>query len=244
MKLVQPKAFPKFKVPSLGTKPRRRVKKVNLVLSGLPFVAYFLRSISPVGPPGVVIEKVSKSGCVYVIGQTLHVNVLQLCNRNELNFILLITYFGLVDEVRIHNFHFYYFLTSRRLHVRIEEAPWVTVKFILPFINRGPWELRDGKIEKAIKITFDDFLKPVVEAWRAGQPYTDIFFKIPEYEVDLITTYVNFLWVHMGIGTFVEGYSSESEEEVDYAFDTLSAGSDEECDIMIVCGYPFLLMSP
>ena len=44
--------------------------------------------------------------------------------------------------------------------------------------------MRDGKIERAIKITFDDFLKPVVEAWRAGEPYTDIFFKIPEYEVD------------------------------------------------------------
>lgn len=217
---------------------------MNWVLPGLYSVAHFLRNQSPVGPPGIVIEKVLKSGCAYVIGQTLHVNVLQLRSRNELNFILLITYFGLVDEVRIHNFHFYYFLTSRRLHVCIKDAPWITVKYILPFINRGPWVLRDGKIERAIRITFDDFLKPVVEAWRVGQPYTDIFFKILEYEVDLISTYVNLSWVHRGVGTFVEGYSSESEEEVDYAFDTLSAESDEECDIMTICGYPFLLMSP
>ena len=75
---------------------------------------------------------------------------------------------------------------------------------------------------------------------------TRIFFgRFPEYEVDLISTYVNLPWVHRGVGTLVEGYSSESEEEVDYAFDTLHDESeDEDCDIMTICGYPFLLLSP
>lgn len=96
-----------------------------------------------------------------------------------------------------------------------------------------------------MQITFDEFLKPVVEAWRAGQPYAQLVYDIPEYETDLISTYSNILWwIHTGVSTFAEGYSSNSELEVDFAHEALDSDSEEEYDIMKVNGYPFFLMSP
>ena len=67
-------------------------------------------------------------------------------------------------------------------------------------------------MERAIKITFDEFLKPVVEAWKSGLPYQSI--------------------------VFAEEYSSDSEAEVDFAHEELDNNSEEEYDIMKVNGYP------
>ena len=134
-------------------------------------MAQFLHSVSPEGPPCAVIEKVSETKAVYVIGTTLHVHVLHLCKKDECNFIQLATHLGLVNEVRIHNFHLHHYLTARKVHIRISPSHWETIQFVLPFINRGPWVERDGKRERAIKITFDDFLQPAVEVRRAGKPY-------------------------------------------------------------------------
>ena len=119
---LRPRAPPPFKPPRVSVKPKCRVKRVNWCLPGLYSIAQFLRGVSPAGPPCTVIEKVSETKAVYVIGTTFHVHVLQLCKRDKVNFILLATHLRLVDEVRIHNFHINHYLTARRAHVRITPA--------------------------------------------------------------------------------------------------------------------------
>ena len=104
---------------------------------------------------------------------------------------MLATHLRLVDEVRIHNFHINFFLNARREHVHITPAYWRMVKFGLPYINRGPWVDHKKKRERAVRITFDDFLRAAMEAWRAGEPYAQLIYNIPEYEIDLITTYTS-----------------------------------------------------
>lgn len=234
----------KLKIPTLSPKPKRRVKQVNWCLPGLYSVARFLHGLPPNGPSRVVIEKVSQSKCAYIVGNTLHVHAIQLCTRNELNFISLVTHFQLVEKVRIHTFHLNYYLTSRRTHVRIQSVRWEEVKLILQFINRGPWVVKGSTRERAIKITFDEFLKPAIEAWRNGLPYAHLVSDIPEYKTDLISTYSNLPWVHRGVSAFAEGYSSDSELEIDFAHEEVDSNSEEEYDIMKINGYPFFLVSP
>ena len=205
-------------------------------------IARFLRSFPPHGPPQNVIEKVSTSKCAFIVGSTLHVRPHYLYTRNELNFIALATKFQLVEKVRIHTFHIRIFITSRRAHTRMRCVRWELVKLILRFVNRGPFVIKKGRVERAIKITFDDFLKPAVEAWRGGLPYYKILQGIHETKTDIITTYRNLDWVHRGVSPFAKGYSSDSEEEVDYANDAVDSDSDTEFDIMKVDGYPFFLI--
>ena len=104
--------------------------------------------------------------------------------------------------------------------------------------------MQESKRERAVKITFDEFLKPVIEEWRNGRPYAHLVYDISEYETDLISTYSNLWWVHRGVSTFAEGYSSDSEIEVDYVHGGLYSDSEEEYDIMQVNGDPFFLLSP
>ena len=163
-KLFRPKISLQFKVPALSSKPKRRVKKVKWCLPGLYSVAQFLHGLPSNGPLRVIVEKVSQSKFAYIIESTLHVNALQLCTRNELNFISLVTHFHLVEEVRIHTFHLNHYLTSRRAHVCLQSVRWELVKLILCFIERGPWVLQESKKEREIRVTFDEFLKPVIEA--------------------------------------------------------------------------------
>ena len=75
-----------------------------------------------------------------------------------MNFISLATHLHLVNEVRIHAFQVDFYLTARRFHTRIIPSRSEAVQFVLPYINRGPWVEKEGKRERAIKITFDDFL--------------------------------------------------------------------------------------
>lgn len=222
----------------------RRVKQINWCLPGLYGVARFLYGLPSHGPPRVVIEKVSESKCAYIIGNTLHVHAIHLCTRNELNFISLVTHFQLVEEVRIHTFHINHYLTYRRVHARFQAVRWEVVQLILRFINRGPWVVKDSIKKRAIEITFDDFLKPAVEAWRAGLPYTHLVLDIPETETDIISSYHNLPWVHRGLSSFAEGYSSDSADEVDFAHEEVDDNSEEEYDIMKMNGYPFFLISP
>ena len=122
--------------------------------------------------------------------------------------------------------------------MRITPSHWETVKFYLPYIDLGPWVERDGKRERAIKITFDDFLQPAVEARRARKPYAPLIYDLPECEADLISTYHNLPNVHLGLSVFTRGYSSESDREVDIEHDDDEDNvSDDE--IMMVLGYPF-----
>ena len=79
---------------------------------------------------------------------------------------------------------------------------------------------------------------------RGELPYVDLVFDIPEYKTDLISTYSNLPWVHRGLSAFAEGYSSDSELEVDFAHEKVDNNSEEEYDIMKVNGYPFFLVTP
>lgn len=114
--------------------------------------------------------------------------VLHIRKKDKLNLILLATHLRLVDEVRTHNFQLHFYLTSRRVHVRITLSHWETVKFYLPYINMGSWVERKGKREREVRITFDDFLQLAVEAKRAWSPYALLIFDIPEYKTNLIST--------------------------------------------------------
>ena len=69
-----------------------------------------------------------------------------------------------------------------------------------------------------------------------------LVYDIVETQTDIISTYRNLDWVHRGVSPFVEGYSSDSEDKVDYANDAVDSDSDEEYDIMKVDGYPFFLI--
>lgn len=173
-----------------------------------------------------------------MIGTTLHVHILHLCKKDKLNFILLATYLHLVDEVRIHNLQTNHYYTYRRAHVRITQAHWKTVEFVLPYINRGPWVECGGKRERAIRITFNDFLRPAIEVWRAGLPYAKLICSIPKYEIDLISTYTNLPHVHLGMSAFVKGYSNESDIAVDVENNDYEFKEDDE--ILMFFGYPDL----
>ena len=148
-------------------------------------------------------------------------------------------YLCLVDEVRIHNFHLNRFFSTRRKHVRITPTRWEAIEFVLPYINRSPWVEHEGKRERAMNITFNNFVQPAVEAWRAGKPYAWLVFDLPEYETNLITTYTSLPELHFGLNLLVRDYSSESEGEVDIVNDTIY-DFDKGDEIMMVLGYPYL----
>ena len=46
-------------------------------------------------------------------------------------------------------------------------------------MNQGPWVESEGKRERAVKITFDEFLRLVVEAWKAGFTYAELIYGLP-----------------------------------------------------------------
>ena len=62
--------------------------------------------------------------------------------------------------------------------MRITQAHWQAFGFVLPYIILGLWVESEGKRERAIKITFDEFLRQAVEAWRAGIPYAELIFRL------------------------------------------------------------------
>ena len=104
------------------TKPRCRVKRVHWCLPGLHSVAQFLCSVPPEGFLNTIVRKISETWAVQIEGTILHVNLIRLWERNELNLILLATSLQVVSEVRIHNFQVNYYLTAWRLHIRITQA--------------------------------------------------------------------------------------------------------------------------
>ena len=220
-------------------KPKCRVKCVNWCLSGLYSAAQFLRGVLPKCPPYTIIEKKIETEAIYVIGTTLHVYVLHLCKKDELNLISLTMDLRLVDKVRINNFHLNHFFIARREHVHITSVHWEAIEFVLPYISRGPWVEHKGKRERVVKITFNDFLRLAVEAWRASKPHAQLVFDLPEYETDLITTYTSLPELHLGLNLLVRGYSSESEGEVDIVNVTMH-DFDKGDEIMMVLSYPYL----
>ena len=98
---------------------------------------------------------------------------------------------------------------------------------------------REGKRERAVEITFDDYLQPAIKACRVGKPYAQLFFDLPEYESNLITTYSSIPELHLGLNLLVRGYPSDSEGEVDIVNDTMQEFHEGD-EIMMVLGYPYL----
>ena len=66
-----------------------------------------------------------------------------------------------------------------------------------------------------------------------------LVFDIPEYEIDLISSWTNLSTVHANISPFVVGWSSDSDEEIDVVNDSLEEPEGESDEIMMVLGYPF-----
>ena len=161
-------------------------------------------------------------------GTVLHVNLIRLRERNELNLILLATGLQVVSEVRIHNFQVTYFLTARRLHVRITQAHWRAFGFVLPYIILGPLVESEGKRRRAIKITFDEFLRPAIEAWRAGIPYAELIFCLPKSELEPIVEGIRLPHIHANLRGDERGYSSESDLKVDLENDEFEFRQDDE----------------
>ena len=81
-----------------------------------------------------------------------------------MNSILLVTHFGIIDEVWVHNFHIYHYLIARRIHVRIAQSYWGAVESVLSYISKSLWVDLEEERSGAVKITFDDFLRLAVVA--------------------------------------------------------------------------------
>ena len=146
-----------------------------------------------------------------------------------------------VTKVRIHKFEIHFFLTWRREHVRSTQGYWSRVEFILAYINRGPWVEEEGKKVRAVNITFDDFMRPVIEAWKADLLFAELIHQIPEYKTNLITSYYNLDYVHQNIGALVEGFSLELEYKVNIAYDDNEEGQRrEDYEILMFHGFPYL----
>ena len=192
----------------------------------------------PEGFLSTIVRKVSETQAVKIEGTILHVNLIRLRERNELNLILLATGLQVVSEVRIHNFQVTYFLTARRLHVRITQAHWRAFGFVLPYIILGPWVESEGKRKRAIKITFDEFLRPTIEAWRAGIPYAGIVFRLPESKLEPIVEGIRLPHIHANLRGDEQGYSLESDREVDLENDELEFRQDDE--ILTFFGQPYI----
>ena len=102
----------------------------------------------------------------------------------------------------------------------------------------GPWLESEGKRERAIKITFDEFLRPVIEAWRAGLPYAKLIFHLPQSKLEPIIEGKRLPHIHANLRGDERGYSSESNLEVDLENDEFEFRQDDE--ILTFFGYPCL----
>ena len=94
-----------------------------------------------------------------MIDQVLFVDALRIFTNNDLNFILLATHLGLVNEVHIHTFHVDHYFTILGVYYCLLATSWEVVRLILSHI--GQKSLEEGK-KQTIKVTFDDFLKAAV----------------------------------------------------------------------------------
>ena len=163
---------------------------------------------------------------MHVLNTILHVHTPLLKKRDELNAILLATHFGLVDEVRIHYFHLYCYIKAERVHVRITQSYWDSVKILLPYISGKP----------RVKITFDKFLCPVIAAWKNHKPYAQIVYDILKSLTNIITTCIHIPKKHPSLWAFTRGYYSDSDCEVDIEGDDFE--SREELEVLQFLGYP------
>ena len=99
-----------------------------------------------------------------------------------------------------------------------------------------------GKRERTVQITFDDFLRPAVTAWKERLPYARIVCKIQAIEVRPITTCTKIPSKHPSLDVFSRGYTSgsDSDQEVDIESEDWEG---EHLEIMLFLGAPSVPIS-
>ena len=86
-----------------------------------------------------------------------------------------------------------------------------------------------------VKITFDNFLRPAVTAWKNGDPHAHIVCDLPESVAGTITTTIPIPFRHPSLSCFTREYSSNSDREVDIENDDYDDREDYE--ILLFLGY-------
>ena len=219
---LRPRAPP---APALPAGPSRRLRRPESEeLLRLRSAARFLRREAPEGVARTVVTRAADTPWVYIAGDTLHVHTPYYLWPSDLSIIRLVTHLRLVGEVRIHTFHLSHYHTARTVFVNITASPWVAVKSVLDHISRGPRVLRGRRVERAVRVTFDDFLYPVIEAWRAKRPYVRLIQRLPKLESARISTVYHLPNVSIGLNLLARGFATDSDREVDIE------GSDDEED--------------
>ena len=120
---------------------------------GLDDVANLLLSLPEADLAKIVIRKFAQTRAVYVDGTTLHIHTLRLCKKDEVNSILLATHFGVVNEIRIHNFHLYCYLFRGNVHVSIAQSHWGAMQTVLSYVSERFGEEK-GRPIKSHLMTF------------------------------------------------------------------------------------------
>ena len=109
---------------------------------------------------------------------------------------------------------------------------FLLVRSVLSYVSKRLWE--EGG--RPVKITFDDFLRLAVTAWKDGKPYTHIVCDLPENVARAITTTIPIPFRHPNLSCFTRGYTSDSDREVQIENDDYDDREDYE--ILLFLGYP------
>ena len=167
-----------------STRPRSKATSSNQGHSKLGTATSLLLNLPKEDLVKIVIKRLAETRAVYIVGTTLHIHTLRLCKRDEVNSILLATHFGVVNEVRVHNFHLYWYLIKGNIHICIAQSHWGAVQTVSSYMSQRFGE--EGG--SPIKILFDDFLRPAVTAWKNGEPHAHIVCDLPESVAGTIMT--------------------------------------------------------
>ena len=116
--------------------------------------------------------------------------------------------------------------------MRIAQSYWGAVWSVLSYISKRFWE--EGS--STLKITFNDFLRLAVAAWKDGKPYAQIVCDLLESEGGPITSFITIPFKHPSLSCFTRGYTSDSDCEVDIENDDYDEREDYE--ILLFLGYP------
>ena len=98
------------------------------------------------------------------------------------------------------------------------------------------WVKLEEEKNGAGKITFDDFLRLVVAAWKDGKPYAQIVYDLSEGEASSITSSIAIPFKHPSLSCFTRGYASDFDFEIDIENDDYD--EREEYEILLFLGYP------
>ena len=122
----------------------------------------------------------------------------------------------------------------RRKHCRIYPFTWVLAQLLLQHIAKIPLAREGAHSYRKLKITFDDFLKPAIDAWRVLHPFQHLIEDIPE--INLISKWSYIWWINLDPKVSDDDYISTSEEE-----DSSGGKDDGFYDVMDENGVPRLV---